>query len=100
MMSCCAGRGNTQLVLHLDEARLEVDPPISRGIRCGVHATLTSVSSHYGSINFDAVGRGYALGKSDSDILAIGSAAARGAKVLAGKMSVAYIRRQFQTSGE
>jgi len=37
-------------------------------------------------------------GKSDGDILAIGCAAARGAKVLAGKMSVACIRRQFQTS--
>ena len=53
-----AGRGNTQLVLCLDESCLQVDPPISKGIRCDVHTTLTSVDSHYGGIDFDAVGRG------------------------------------------
>ena len=90
-----AGRGNAQLVLRLDEARLQVDPLISEGIRCDIHAALTLVGSHYGSIDFDAVGRGYAPGKSDSYILAIGSAVARGAKVLAGKMSAACIRHQF-----
>ena len=31
------GRGNAQLVLHLDEARLQVDPMISEGIHCDVH---------------------------------------------------------------
>ena len=86
-----ADRGNAKLVLHLDEARLQVDPLISKGIRYSVHAALTLVGSHYGGIDFDVVGRGYALGKSNSDILAIGSAAPRGAEVLAGKMSAACI---------
>ena len=54
-----AGRGNAQLVLRLDEARLQVDPLISEGIHCDIHAALTLVGSHYGGINFDAVGRGY-----------------------------------------
>ena len=94
-----AGRGNTQLVLCLDESCLQVDPLISEGIRCDVHTTLTSVDLHYGGIDFDVVGRGYAPGKSNSDILAIGSAAPRGAEVLAGKMSATCIRRQFQTFG-
>ena len=57
-----------------------------------------SVGSHYGGVDFDAVGRGYASGKSDNNTIAIGSAATRGAEVLAGKLSAAYIRRQYQTS--
>ena len=43
-------------MLHLDEARLQVDPMISEGIHCDVHTALTSVGSHYGGIDFDAVG--------------------------------------------
>ena len=70
-----------------------MDPLSFDGIRCDVHTTLTSVDSHYGGIDFDAVGRGYAPGKSNSDILAIGSAAPRGAEVLAGKMSATCIHR-------
>ena len=80
-------------MLCLDEARLQVDPLISYRIRCDIHAALTLVGSHYNGINFDAVGRGYAPGKSNSDILAIGSAAPRGAEVLAGKMSATCIHR-------
>ena len=75
-----------------------MDPLISEGVRCGMHVTLMSVGSHYDGVNFDAVGWGYALWKSDSDILAIGSAAARGAEVLAGKMLVTSIHRQYQSS--
>jgi hypothetical protein len=73
-----AGRGSAQLVPHLDEAHFQVDSLISKGVRYGAHATLMSVSSHYGSIDFDAIGQRYAPGKSKSDILAIGSATARG----------------------
>jgi hypothetical protein len=51
-----------------------VGPLIFEGVRCSVHATLMSVSSHYDGVNFDAVGQGYASGKSDNNILAIGSA--------------------------
>ena len=40
----------------LDEAHLQVDPLIAKGVHCGLHATLTLVSSHYGGVNFDAVG--------------------------------------------
>lgn len=49
-----------------------MDHLIAEGVHCGLHATLTSISSHYGGIDFDAVRRGYASGKSDSDVLAIG----------------------------
>jgi hypothetical protein len=76
-----------------------VDPLISKGIHCDIHATSTSAGSHYGDTDFDAIGRGHAPRKFDSDILALGSAAARGAKVLADKMSTACIHHQFQTSG-
>ena len=69
-----------------------MDPLSFDGIRCDVHAALTSVGSHYGGIDFDADGRGYASKKSNRNILAIGSVATHGAKVLVGKMSAAYIR--------
>ena len=92
------GRGNAQLVLRLDEARLQVDPLISEGIHCGVHTALMLVGSHYGSFDFDLVGRGYVPAKSDSDIFAIGSAAAHGEEILASKMSATCVRRQYQTS--
>ena len=62
-----------------------MDTLISEGIHCGLHTALMLVSLHYGGINFDTIGRGYASGKSDSDILAIDSAVARGAEVLVGK---------------
>lgn len=54
-----AGRVDTQLTLHLDEARHRVDLLISEGIRSGVLATLMLVGSHYDSVDFDAVGQGY-----------------------------------------
>ena len=57
------GRWNAQLVPHLDKARLQVDSLISEGVHCGVHAALMSVSSHYGDIDFDAIGRGYVSGE-------------------------------------
>lgn len=68
-----------------------MDSLISEGVRCG-HAALTSVGLHYGGVDFDAVGRGYAPGKSESDVLAIGSTTARGTEVLASKMLAVSIR--------
>ena len=87
-----AGRGSAQLAHHLDEARFQVDSLISKGVRYGAHAALMSVGLHYDGVNFDAVGRGYAPGKSESDVLAIGNATARGAEVLASKMLATSIR--------
>ena len=46
------GRGNAQLVLHLDKVRLQVGPLISEGIHYGVLAALTSVGSHYDGVDF------------------------------------------------
>ena len=69
-----------------------MDSLISKGVHYGAHVALTSVGSHYGGINFDAVGRGYVPGKSESDVLAIGSGTARGMEVLASKMSATSIR--------
>ena len=75
-----------------------MDSLISEGVRCGIHAALMSVGSHYGGVDFDAFGQGYALGKSESNILSIGNATARGAEVLVSKTSVVSIRRQYQSS--
>lgn len=86
-----AGRGNAQLVPRLDEAHLQVDSLISKGVRCSAHAALTSISSHYNGVHFDAVGQGYAPGKSESDILAISSVATRDVVVLMSKMSAVSI---------
>ena len=74
-----------------------MDTLVSERIHCGVHTALTSVGLHYGGIDFDTIGRGYASRKSDSDILAIGSAVARGVEVLASKVLAACIHRQLQT---
>jgi hypothetical protein len=79
-------RGSPQLACRLDKARFQVDSLISEGVRCGAHAALTSVDSHYGGVNFDAIGRGYALGKSKNDVLTIGDATARSTEVLASRM--------------
>jgi hypothetical protein len=38
-----ASRGSAQLVPHLDEAHLQVDSLIFKGVHYGAHATLTSV---------------------------------------------------------
>jgi len=73
-------------VPHLDKAHFQVDSLIFEGVCCGAHAALTLVSSHYGGINFDAIVQGYASGKFECVILALGSATTRGAEVLAGKM--------------
>ena len=89
-------RGNAQLALHLDKARLQVGPLISEGIHYGVPSTLMSVGSHYDGIDFEAVGQGYALKKSDYDILAISKATVRGVEALACKVSAAAIRAQHQ----
>ena len=86
-----AVQGNAQLVPHLDEACLHVDSLISKGVCRGAHAALTSVGSYYGDNDFDAVSQGCVSGRSKSDILAIGSFTARGAEVLASKMSTASI---------
>ena len=69
---------------HLDKAHLHVDSLISNGVCHGAHAALTLVGSHFGNVDFDAIGRGCAPGRSERDILAIGSSATRGAEVLAG----------------
>ena len=50
------GRGNARLLLCLDKARLQVDSLIFKLVHCGTHVALTSVGSHYGGIDFDAVG--------------------------------------------
>jgi len=91
------GRGNAHLALRLDEARLQVGPLISEGIHYGVLAALTSVGSHYDGIDFEAVGQGYALKKSDYDILAISKAVVRGVEALACKVSAAAIHAQHQS---
>ena len=88
------GRGNAQLVLHLDKVRLQVGPLISEGIHYGVLAALTSVGSHYDGIDFEAVGQGYALKKSDYDILAISKATVCGVEALACKVLATTIRAQ------
>jgi hypothetical protein len=75
-----------------------VDSLVSEGVCCGAHAALTSVGSHYGGIDFDVVGRGYAPGKSKNDVLAIGSTTARSVEVLASKMLAASIHLQYQSS--
>ena len=93
-----ANRGSTQLVPHLGEACFQVDSLIFEGVHCGAHAALTSIGSHYGDVDFDAVGRGYASRKSKNDVLAIGSAAAQGAEVLTSKMSTTSIHLQCQSS--
>ena len=69
-----------------------MDSLISEGVHCGAHAILTSVGSHYGDIDFEAVGRGYVSGRSESDVLDIGSATAWSVEILASKMSAASIR--------
>ena len=60
---------------------------------------LASISLCCGGVDLDVDGRGHLSRKFDSDILAPSNAVARGAEVLAGEMSAAYICRQFQASG-
>ena len=91
------GRGNAHLALRLDEARLQVGPLISEGIHYGVLAALTSIVLHYDGVDFEAIGQGYALKKSDYDILAISKAAVRGVEALACKVSAPAIRAQHQS---
>jgi hypothetical protein len=69
-----AGQGSAQLAHHLDEAHFQVDSLIFEGFCYGAHTALTLVGSHCGGVDFNTVGRGYALGKSKSDVLTIGSA--------------------------
>ena len=80
---------------RLDKACLQVDLLISEGVRYGAHATLTSIGSHYGGVNFDAIRRACAPGRSESNILAIGSAAAQGAEAIASRVSATTVRIQF-----
>ena len=51
-----AGQGSAQLTPRLDEARLHMDSLISKGVCHGALTALTLVCSHYGRIDFDAVG--------------------------------------------
>ena len=57
-----------------------------------------SVGSHYSGIDFEVVGRGHAPRRSESDILAIESASARGSEALASKVPGASIHHQCQSS--
>ena len=68
-----------------------MDSLISEGVHRGAHVALTSVGSHYGGVDFDAIGRGCASGRSESDILAIGSVAARGAEAIASRVPAATV---------
>lgn len=86
-------RADTQLVLRIDETRLWADLLlISKGIHSGVLAALTSICSHYGGIDYNALGQGYSSGMSDNEILAIGNSAARGVEVLVSKVLAAPVR--------
>ena len=91
-------QGSAQLPLHLNEAHLHVDSLISKGFCHGALAALTLVGSHYNGVDFEDVGPGHALGRSESEVLAIESAIAQGAKALASKMSSASIHCHHQSS--
>jgi hypothetical protein len=51
-----------------------------------------SIGLHYGDIDFDVVGRGCALGRSESDILTIGSSTTQGVEVLTSKVLATAVR--------
>lgn len=70
------GRWSAQLAPRLDKACLQVDSLISKWVHRGAHVALTSVGSHYGGVDFNAIGREYAPGRSEGDVLAIGNATA------------------------
>lgn len=53
-------------------------PLISEGVRHGTHAALVSVSSHYDGVDFKIIKQGRTLGRSESNILTVKSAAALG----------------------
>ena len=72
-----------------------MDPLVSTGVRSGVLAAMTSVGSHYEGIYYDAMGQGYSLRKSDTEILAIGNSTTRGVEVLASKVPAATVHLQF-----
>jgi len=76
-----------------------VDSLISEGFCCGTLAALTSVDLHYNGVNFEVIGRGYALGRSESEVLAIESVVAQVVEALVSKMSGESICRRHQSSG-
>ena len=88
-----ADRGSAQLSLHLNEARLHVNSMISKGARRGAHVALVLVGSHYGGVDFEIIGRGRALRRSEGDILAIESAAALSAEALASRVLATSVHR-------
>jgi len=55
-------------------------------------AAWVSRCPRYGGADLDVATQGHALGRSDGDNLAMSDATARGAAVLVGEVSVAYIR--------
>ena len=65
----------------------------------GALAALTWVGSHYNGVDFELIGRGHALGRSESEVLAIDSAAIQGVEALLSKMLGASIHHQHQSSG-
>ena len=93
-----AGRGSALLPLRLDEARLHVDSLIFEGFHHGALAALTWVGLHYNSVDFEVIGGGHALRRSESEVLTIESAAAQGMNALANKMSGVSIRCPHQSS--
>ena len=87
------GWGSVQLSLRLDEAHLHEDSLISKGARRGAHVALVLVGSHYGGVDFEIIGRGRALRRSEGDILAIESAAALSAEALASRVLATSVHR-------
>ena len=76
-----------------------MDSLIFERFHCGALAALTWVGSHYNGVDFELIGRGHALGRSESEVLAIKSVAAQGVEALASKMSGVSIHRQHQSFG-
>ena len=68
-----------------------MDLLISEGIHSGVLVALMSVGSLYDGVDYDAMGQGYLLRKSDARILAIGNFVACCAEILASKVSAATV---------
>jgi hypothetical protein len=54
-------------------------------------AALTSISSLYDGMDFDAMGQGYSSRKFDAEILGISDSAIRSVEVLVSKVSAATV---------
>ena len=65
---------------------------MSTRVHSGVLAALTLVGSHYGGVDYDAMGQGYLSKKFDDELLAISNSATCAAEVLASKVPDAMVR--------